>query len=97
MQEQARIAWQSFAEASHACIVQDHPRLTSFVAGVLIQCDASIKAIITKIDAQHHDFILEDLDDEAVVIKESKLVELKAKLKEQLKDTVREAEDSGSD
>lgn len=67
------------------------------LSGVLIQCDASIKAIIIKIDAQHHDFILEDLDEEAVVIKESKLSELKAKLKEQLKDTVREAEESGSD
>ena len=65
--------------------------------GVLIQCDASIKAIINKIDSVNHDFILEDLDDEAVVIKESKLAELKNKLKDQLKDTIREAEESGSD
>ncbi len=65
--------------------------------GVLIQCDASIKAIINKIDSQYHEFILEDLDDEAVIIKESKLAELKIRLKEALKDTVREAEESGSD
>jgi len=47
---------------------------------VLVQCDASIKAIIAKIDSERHDYIIEDLDDETVVIKETKLAELKAKL-----------------
>ena len=83
----------SSAEALHAAT----EKADAMLQGVLIQCDASIKAIINKIDSQHHDFILEDLDDEAVVIKESKLAELKNKLKDQLKDTVREAEESGSD
>lgn len=45
--------------------------------GVLVQCDPSIKAIIAKIDGERHEFIIEDLDDEAVVVKESKLAELK--------------------
>jgi len=48
--------------------------------GVLIQCDPSIKAIISKIDEKYHDFIIEDLDDETVVVKETKLYELKLKL-----------------
>lgn len=48
--------------------------------GVLIQCDPSIKAIINKIDEKYHDFIIEDLDDETVVVKETKLYELKQKL-----------------
>lgn len=45
-----------------------------------MQCDPSIKAIIAKIDGERHEFIIEDLDDETVVVKESKLGELKEKL-----------------
>lgn len=45
-----------------------------------MQCDASIKAIIVKIDSEKHDFVIEDLDDETCVIKESKLAELKLRL-----------------
>ena len=48
--------------------------------GVLVECDPSIKAIILKIDSVHHDFIIEDLDDQTLVIKEAKLKELKLKL-----------------
>lgn len=47
-----------------------------------MQADPSIKAIIVKIDSEKHDFIVEDLDDETVVVKESKLTELKERLKE---------------
>jgi len=65
--------------------------------GVLIQCDPSIKAIISKIDSTHNDFIIEDLDDETVVVKESKLQELKEKLREMLRDTQMEVDDSGSE
>ena len=50
--------------------------------GVLVQCDPSIKAIINKIDAARNDFIVEDLDDETVLIKETKMTELKERLKE---------------
>jgi len=64
---------------------------------VLVQCEASIKAIIVQIDAANNEYIVEDLGDEALLIKESKLVELKWKLAEKLKDAVREPEDSGSD
>ena len=47
-----------------------------------MQCDASIKTIINKIDSESNAFIVEDLDDETLVIKESKLAELKIRLKE---------------
>lgn len=83
-------------------------------AGMLIQCDASIKAIIQKIDEKYGGFIQEDVDEETLTINANKLTELKNRLKEvlhppladtfysltvlqELKDTVREAEESGSD
>ena len=50
--------------------------------GVLIECDASIKAIIVKIDSEHHDYIVEDLDDTTLMIKENKLQSLKQRLEE---------------
>lgn len=49
--------------------------------GLLIECDPSIKALILKYDEEHHDYIVEDLDDENhLVIKESQLDNLKARL-----------------
>ncbi|KAL9630895.1 MAG: hypothetical protein Q9164_006189 [Protoblastenia rupestris] len=50
--------------------------------GVLIECDPSIKAIILKIDQEKHDYIVEDLDDQTLVIKESQLQRLKARMEE---------------
>lgn len=50
--------------------------------GVLIECDPSIKSIIVAIDSDSHDFIIEDLDDERVVVKENMVPALKAKLEE---------------
>ena len=50
--------------------------------GVLIECDPSIKAIILKIDQEKHDYIVEDLDDQTLIIKESQLQRLKARLEE---------------
>lgn len=52
------------------------------VTGVLVECDPSIKAIILKIDQDHHDYIVEDLDDQTLVVKESQLQKLKARLEE---------------
>jgi TFIIH basal transcription factor complex TTD-A subunit len=49
--------------------------------GLLIECDPSIKAMILKYDEERHDYIVEDLDDENhLVIKESQLQNLKARL-----------------
>ncbi|RMY44266.1 hypothetical protein D0863_16240 [Hortaea werneckii] len=65
------------------------------VLGVLIECDPSIKAIIMKIDReQQHRIVMEEIDDEHVLIQSDKHDELKELLKNALKDTVREAEDS---
>lgn len=47
-----------------------------------MECDPSIKAIILKIDSAAHDYIVEDLDDQTLVIKESQLQRLKLRLEE---------------
>jgi len=65
--------------------------------GVLVKCDASIKAIIIKIDSDRNDIIVEDLDEEHLLIKSDKLAELKQRLSETLKATLREPETSDSD
>ncbi|MCJ1469104.1 TFIIH complex subunit tfb5 [Pseudocyphellaria aurata] len=54
------------------------------VKGVLVECDPSIKAIILKIDQHKHDYIVEDLDDQTLVIKESQLASLKQRLDKEL-------------
>jgi TFIIH basal transcription factor complex TTD-A subunit len=53
-----------------------------FYPGVLVQCDPSIKSIIVKIDAEEHAFIVEELDDQTLVIKENMMTTLKMKLDE---------------
>jgi len=65
--------------------------------GVLVKCDASIKAIILKIDSARNDIVIDDLDDEHLLIKEQKLPELKQRLSETLKATLREPESSDSE
>jgi hypothetical protein len=51
------------------------------LTGVLVECDASIKAIIVKINAENGNaYIIEDIDDEHVLIQASKHEELKARL-----------------
>ncbi|MCJ1259259.1 TFIIH complex subunit tfb5 [Lignoscripta atroalba] len=67
------------------------------VKGVLVECDPSIKAIILKIDQDKHDYIVEDLDDQTLVVKESQLASLKARLEEELANTQQMPEESGSD
>lgn len=47
---------------------------------MLVECDPSIKSIIVNIDSANHDFIIEDLDEQRVVVKENMLAELKRKL-----------------
>lgn len=50
--------------------------------GVLIECDPSIKSIIVNIDSENHEFIIEDLDDERIVVKENMVAALKQKLED---------------
>jgi len=67
------------------------------IRGVLIECDPSIKSIIVKIDSERNDFIVEELDDQTLVIKEGMLQTLKMRLDEALKETQQPPDDSGSD
>ncbi|GKT90977.1 transcription factor TFIIH complex subunit Tfb5 [Colletotrichum tofieldiae] len=52
------------------------------IRGVLIECDPSIKSIIVNIDSNNHDYIIEDLDDQHVVVKENMVAALKRQLDE---------------
>ncbi|KAL2884794.1 RNA polymerase II transcription factor B subunit5 [Ceratocystis lukuohia] len=67
------------------------------IRGVLVECDPSIKSIIVNIDSARHDFIIEDLDENRVVIKENMVAVLKEKLEQRLKETQQAIEDSGSE
>lgn len=49
---------------------------------MLVECDPSIKSIIVKIDSERNDFIVEDLDDQTLIIKEGMLSVLKMRLDE---------------
>lgn len=49
---------------------------------MLIECDPSIKSIIVQIDAEDHAYIVEELDDQTLVVKENMLTSLKMKLDE---------------
>lgn len=51
--------------------------------GVLVECDPSIKAILVKIDTEHHhDFIIQEIDDEHLLIKSDKHEALKQLLRD---------------
>lgn len=52
------------------------------IAGVLIECDPSIKSIIVNINSANHEFIIEDLDEGRLVVKENMVQLLKQKLSE---------------
>ncbi|TPX13280.1 uncharacterized protein E0L32_006253 [Thyridium curvatum] len=57
--------------------------MVTAVRGTLIQVDPPIKAIIVKIDAEeNHAFIIEDLDDNTLFVKESALPRLKQLLEQ---------------
>lgn len=49
---------------------------------MLIECEAAIKSIIVWLDRDAHDFIIEDLDDTHLVVKENMVALLKQKLDE---------------
>jgi TFIIH basal transcription factor complex TTD-A subunit len=68
------------------------------VRGTLVKCDASIKAMVMAIDAeQNHEIIIEDLDEEHVMVKETKVNELKQRLNDKIKIHLREADSSESE
>ncbi|KAI1184415.1 RNA polymerase 2 general transcription and DNA repair factor tfiih component [Nemania serpens] len=68
------------------------------IKGTLVECDPSIKSIIISINSEKNDYIIEDLDDTHLFIKDAMIAQLKAKLEERLKETVPFVEDdSGSE
>lgn len=79
-------------------MARDRNMIAEYLIGVLVQCDPSIKAILVKIDSENgNEFIITDIDDETVLIKPGKEDILKIKLRDALKDTVREPEESASE
>lgn len=52
------------------------------IRGVLVECDPAIKSIIVNIDSERHEFIIEDLDDQRLVINENMMETLKRKLED---------------
>ena len=49
--------------------------------GTLVRCDASIKAMLVDIDSKNNnEYIIEELDEEHILVKETKINELKARL-----------------
>ncbi|EFW99174.1 RNA polymerase 2 general transcription and DNA repair factor tfiih component [Grosmannia clavigera kw1407] len=66
------------------------------IRGVLVECDPAIKSIIVNIDSQNHDYIIEELDEQRLVVKENMMVSLKTKLDDRLKETTQQ-EDEESD
>lgn len=67
-------------------------------AGVLVECDASIKSIIVNIDNEYNnEFVIEVLDDQHIVVKETMVQALKQKLDDRLRNTTQREEEVESD
>lgn len=56
--------------------------LTRRRPGVLVECEPAIKSIIVHLDSENHDFIIEDLDEQRLVVKENMVQLLKQKLED---------------
>ena len=57
------------------------PFATLNVPGTLVKCDASIKAMLVDIDSKNNnEYIIEELDEEHILVKETKINELKSRL-----------------
>lgn len=58
------------------------PSWTEKSLGVLITCEPAIKSIIVHLDSEHHDIIIEDLDETHLFVKENMVQVLKQRLEE---------------
>lgn len=57
------------------------PYTLLMIPGTLVRCDASIKAMLVDIDSKNNnEYIIEELDEEHILVKETKINELKARL-----------------
>lgn len=60
------------------------------VKGALLQCDPPQMAMVRKIDKESNNaYIIEEIDDETCLVKENKVDEIKAKVKELMDDAMR--------
>ncbi|KAF3037789.1 hypothetical protein E8E12_004464 [Didymella heteroderae] len=67
-------------------------------AGTLVRCDASIKAMLVDIDSKNNnEYIIEELDEEHILVKETKINELKARLNSMMRERLKEPESSDSE
>lgn len=65
---------------------------------MLVQCDASIKSIIVNIDNErNNEFVIEVLDDQNIVVKETMVQRLKELLEDRLKNTTQREDVDDSD
>ncbi|KAI1778266.1 RNA polymerase 2 general transcription and DNA repair factor tfiih component [Hypoxylon cercidicola] len=63
------------------------------IKGTLVECEASIKSMIINIDSENNEYIIEDLDEFHLVIKDNMVAQLKAELEKRLKENVPDVED----
>ncbi|KAI6092261.1 RNA polymerase 2 general transcription and DNA repair factor tfiih component [Hypoxylon rubiginosum] len=63
------------------------------VKGTLVECDPSIKSIIINIDNETNEYIVEDLDETHLMIKDNMVAKLKTELEQRLKENVPDVED----
>ncbi|KAI1475267.1 hypothetical protein K445DRAFT_21523 [Daldinia sp. EC12] len=63
------------------------------IKGTLVECEPSIKSIIISIDSVNNEYIIEDLDENHLVVKDNMVKQLKIELDKRLKENVPEVED----
>ncbi|KAI1466070.1 nucleotide excision repair, TFIIH, subunit [Daldinia caldariorum] len=63
------------------------------IKGTLVECEPSIKSIIISIDSVNNEYIIEDLDENHLVVKDNMVKQLKIELEKRLKENVPEVDD----
>ncbi|KAI1808070.1 nucleotide excision repair, TFIIH, subunit [Daldinia bambusicola] len=63
------------------------------IKGTLVECEPSIKSIIINIDSVNNEYIIEDLDENHLVVKDNMVKQLKIELDKRLKENVPEVDD----
>ncbi|KAI1389836.1 nucleotide excision repair, TFIIH, subunit [Hypoxylon trugodes] len=63
------------------------------IKGTLVECDPSIKSIIISIDSEDNEYIIEDLDESHLVVKDNMVAKLKMELDRRLKENVPDVDD----
>ncbi|RYN19051.1 hypothetical protein AA0119_g9203 [Alternaria tenuissima] len=86
-----------------SCLPQVAPaiidsEMVKAIRGTLVKCDASIKAMLVDIDSKNNnEYIIEELDEEHILVKETRINELKARLNQMMRERLKEPESSDSE